>query len=511
MASNYKKTITLGLDYAEFEGGIKECNHQMKMLDAGFKGASAELERYGSQADQAKAKEDYLTKKIEIQTQKVEENRKRLIALTESGEASDAQIERATKDWANSTAELNKYNNELDEQKLKTSNVRESLALCATVLTTVAAGWISCAKAAAEYADEILTTADQVSISTDTLQEWAYAADLVDVSTETMTGALTKLTMNMKSAEKGSGDAADAFKQLHVKIRDAHGEMRDSEDVYYDVIDALGKIKNETEQDQLAMAVFGKSAASLTGVINAGSEGLKGYAEEAQRLGRVMSREELEKAGQLQDAFEKFDMTMQSLKNNLAMEIVPALTALFSVISAIPTPVLTMLISLASVIAVIVTLANAINSVSKAGGAVAKLFTGEVNTTFLKTVGIILAVVAALTALAAIIMVVSGRAGQLNGVAKNIGSITNSTRGIGYNAGGTNNWRGGQTWVGEGGPELVDLPAGSRIQSNSDSRNAGSKTYNITMNCDLSKMRSVADVVDAVEGIGMTAQCGGAV
>jgi hypothetical protein len=34
---------------------------------------------------------------------------------------------------------------------------------------------------------------------------------------------------------------------------------------------------------------------------------------------------------------------------------------------------------------------------------------------------------------------------------------------VGRNAGGTDNWRGGQTWVGEEGPELVTLPRGSKI------------------------------------------------
>jgi hypothetical protein len=42
--------------------------------------------------------------------------------------------------------------------------------------------------------------------------------------------------------------------------------------------------------------------------------------------------------------------------------------------------------------------------------------------------------------------------------------------GYGNNASGTDFWRGGKTWVGEGGPELVDLPRGSRIYSNQQSR-----------------------------------------
>ena len=39
----------------------------------------------------------------------------------------------------------------------------------------------------------------------------------------------------------------------------------------------------------------------------------------------------------------------------------------------------------------------------------------------------------------------------------------------GHNALGTDNWRGGWTWVGERGPELLNLPAGSRILSNPES------------------------------------------
>ena len=39
----------------------------------------------------------------------------------------------------------------------------------------------------------------------------------------------------------------------------------------------------------------------------------------------------------------------------------------------------------------------------------------------------------------------------------------------GYNAAGDRNWRGGLTWVGEGGPELAWLPHGSQIYSNQES------------------------------------------
>lgn len=52
---------------------------------------------------------------------------------------------------------------------------------------------------------------------------------------------------------------------------------------------------------------------------------------------------------------------------------------------------------------------------------------------------------------------------------------------VGGNAAGTDYWGGGLTWVGEEGPELVDLPAGSSIYSNQESMSFGGNTYQITV------------------------------
>ncbi len=62
---------------------------------------------------------------------------------------------------------------------------------------------------------------------------------------------------------------------------------------------------------------------------------------------------------------------------------------------------------------------------------------------------------------------------------------------IGKNAQGTDYWRGGLTWVGEKGPELIDLPRGSKVFSNEKSMeiingkgNSGSNNSNFTIHID---------------------------
>ena len=65
--------------------------------------------------------------------------------------------------------------------------------------------------------------------------------------------------------------------------------------------------------------------------------------------------------------------------------------------------------------------------------------------------------------------VVSNIAGWLGSVADTITGASGGSGSIGKNAKGDNNWKGGLTWVGENGAELVDLPKGSRILPHKES------------------------------------------
>lgn len=61
---------------------------------------------------------------------------------------------------------------------------------------------------------------------------------------------------------------------------------------------------------------------------------------------------------------------------------------------------------------------------------------------------------------------------------------------VGSNARGTNYWRGGLTWVGEEGPELIDLPRGTKIYSNPESiRMAQAAAESLNMG-----LSSIADI-----------------
>lgn len=177
----------------------------------------------------------------------------------------------------------------------------------------------------AAYADEILTLSSQTHLSTDTLQEFQYMSELVDVDLNTVTGSLTKLTKNMASAAGGSKATQEAFAAIGVSVTDTNGELRSAESVFYDAIDALGKMDNEAERDAAAMAIFGKSAKELNPLIDAGTDAIAGFAEEAHDVGYVLDEDTLGSLGAVDDSFQRMQTTMTATRNQIAAKMAPAL------------------------------------------------------------------------------------------------------------------------------------------------------------------------------------------
>lgn len=203
--------------------------------------------------------------------------------------------------------------------------------------STIAAGFTAAAAAgfklvkdlagmttdAADYADTILTEAKVTGMSTEQLQAYHYAAEQLDTSLETVTRSQTKNLKSMQSAAKGTGDAFDAYTRLGISVADADGRLRDANTVYWEAIDALGKIEDETERDALGMTLFGKSAKELNPLIEAGSARLAELTEEAHSMGAVLSEETLQELGHLDDSMQQLKSGGTALKNQLGTVLRP--------------------------------------------------------------------------------------------------------------------------------------------------------------------------------------------
>lgn len=208
------------------------------------------------------------------------------------------------------------------------------LGLLAAAIVKAEKQLISMTKESAAYADNILTLSLTTGQTTDQLQEFSYASELIDVSLDTLQGSLTKLTNNMQDTANGTGNAQAAFQQLGVSVTDAaDGHLRSANDVFYDAIDALGDVTNATERDALAMDIFGRSAQDLNPLIVQGADTLREYAQEAHDMGYVLDNDALAALGAVDDAYQRLQKTQEGVKNQLSEQFAPYLTEFYEKIT----------------------------------------------------------------------------------------------------------------------------------------------------------------------------------
>lgn len=338
---------------AQFRRQLNEINQGMKTLDAEAKAVAASMQDEADAAKKSAAQKDVLERQISTQVEKLKKLQEGLEASAKKYGEADTRTQKwqkavydATADLANMEHELKGLDGAVDETTdsmeeagdaaLTWSDVMKG-SICADAVKAgvkALAGFIrdaasamrDAASAGAVYADTYNTMAATTGLSTDTLQEYAYMADLVDVSVETLTGAQTKMLNSMRKAKDGTGDAAETWEALSVNIKNADGSLRNTESVMNETLEALGKIENETERDAAAMTIFGKSAQELNPLIKTGAQELDKLRKEAHDTGYVLDGQALTALQKQQDAMDRLSKKAEAVGNSFAARLAPGVT-----------------------------------------------------------------------------------------------------------------------------------------------------------------------------------------
>lgn len=358
----------------DFKKALSDINQSFKVLGSEMTLVTSQFDKNDKSAQALASRNEVLNKEIDAQKGKIETLR----AALDNAASSFGENDRRTQNWQ---VQLNKAEAELNGMERELSGNEKALAATGSefqegakdadkfgdevqdsgkqaddaggrfeklggilkgvgaamgaAFVAVGAAAVGAAKSltdmtvgAAEYADNILTMSSVTGMSTDSLQAYSYAAELVDTSLDTLTGSMAKNVRSMSSAQSGTGKMADAYKALGVSVTDSSGNLRDSETVYWEAIDALGNVSNETERDALAMQLFGKSAQELNPLIEKGSAGIAALTDEAKRMGAVMSTESLEALGKFDDSMQRLKSGGTAAKNVLGMVLLPQLQTL---------------------------------------------------------------------------------------------------------------------------------------------------------------------------------------
>lgn len=579
----------------EYRRSISEINNGLKVLNSEMRLTESQYQDNAKSIDALNAKNDVLERKILSQKEKVETLRAALRSSAEAYGESDSRTMKWQVSLNNAEAELNDLNSELSANQKAIENSGKSfvglgdavdeitqklginlpagaqkavngigkvsassvaavagVAAYVAILVKLEDTFINLTKDAAAYADSVLTLSSQTSLSTETIQEFMYSSELLDVSFDTVQGSLTKLTNNMESARDGSKSATAAFDALGISVADQNGKLRDAETVFYEAIEALGQIENYSERDALAMDIFGKSAQDLNPLIEQGTTRFRELGAEAQRTGNVLSTKALESLGAVDDAEQRLTLTTEGLKNMIGAEFAPvtekALTATREGVDKLGNAFLQSGIT-GQFESILESTVDLIDPLTELATNVLPYLNAGLQVTA-ETVALIADTAQVITGLLTLDF---DRVKQYLGLSESKGLYSNQYRQtmrergfrmdtetgryydpnvltydqiqaayqkaindgtaiglsydmwlenykksyFGYNASGNNNWRGGFTLVGENGPEVVSLPQGTRIESASESREYGTTNFYITI--EASKIKELNDLVRIAE------------
>lgn len=338
-------TIEIGGDTTGLDKALKGTNSTIKSTQNELKEVNKALKLDPSNTELLEQKQRALGDAVRATTEKLDmlkTAQEQAVEQLARGEIGQEQYDALTREIVKTEAELKKATKEADnfsvglEQAKNTLNkvgsAAQEVANKTKALSTAAGGALAAigglAIKSAKSADELNTLSKQTGITTDDLQKMQYAADLVDVSVEDITGAMAKMKKGMAEGDFGKA----AFETLGVSVRDTNGALRESDEVFYEVLTALSQIPNETERDTIAMELFGKGADQLAGIIDDGGAALKAYGDEAENLGLILDTETLQGLNDVNDTLDKLKAQAGA---ELAKAGAEALEALMPVIETV--------------------------------------------------------------------------------------------------------------------------------------------------------------------------------
>ena len=376
-------TIELGGDASGLSQALKDVNSEINNTQKQLKDVEKLLKLDPKNTELLAQKQKLLSDQIQNSKTKLEQLKQAQATMDQNGvDKNSAQYMALQREIISTETDIKN----LETASKKTSNAMSAIGQAAekvskgaqkvadaTKKVSAAAGGALVAIGSLAYktvkaSDDLATLAKQTGFSVEELQKFQYASDLVDVSVDDITGAATKLKKAIASDSKELAD-------LGVKTRNADGSMRDMNDVFYDALKALGGIQNETERDAKAMAIFGKSADSLAGIVDDGGEALKSLGKEAEDMGLIMSEGTVSSLNEVND---KIDTLKAQATATLAQEgakamealmplfekVISGLTSIIEWIGTLDSEQLNTIITILAVVAAISPLASLISKIS---------------------------------------------------------------------------------------------------------------------------------------------------
>lgn len=251
-----------------------------------------------------------------------------IISTEKAVESDKKEVDKLTKAEKENTKSAKDTGDAHEKFQKVLKGVGIAAAAATAAVIAVGKGMWDAAKATGEYGDAIDDESQKLQISSTLYQKLGYALEQSGSDIESVKKGVLNITTALANMGKGVEGADDKFTALGVSLRDGEGNLKTTESVLLDTIDALASMEDETQRNAAANEIFGKNYSELLPLLNAGADGMEKLMQEAEDYGMVMSEDAIKASSDFADSLNKLKGTFEGLKNSAMAEILPALTQL---------------------------------------------------------------------------------------------------------------------------------------------------------------------------------------
>ena len=229
-------------------------------------------------------------------------------------------VDKASPELAKLRGNVDKTVKDVEKGGEKMSSSTKWAVAAGLGVAALATGYVALVKTVINTGDEFIKMSQKTMMSVESLSALSYAAELSDVSNQTLQAGIIKLNDAMSEAADGTELYADAFAAIGVAVTDTEGSLRSTESVLMDVAERVSQLKDDGDKVNLVKAIFGKGGTELLPLLNSGKVGIAELTAEAERMGLVMTTETAKAAEQLNDDLTRLKRTVTGWGRNLVSD-----------------------------------------------------------------------------------------------------------------------------------------------------------------------------------------------
>ena len=353
----------------EYQRSLKEVANAQKDLNKEMKLAESEFKATGNAQQLYNEKVRLLNAQMDNQKKKLETAQKALKELSDKGVDKNSDLWRkwngilldsqtkmnnlqaelnsttaAMKDTADATEQVTQateratqetadYSGTLKsiDKGVKFQNVLKGLGLIKDAVGAVISTAYRMGKAlvmsqisGGDWAREIMTEAAKAGVSVEEYQARLYAQAVGGINTDAITEGVKKTTENLATTDT---ELLKLYNDLGISTRNADGTVRDATDTFWDSVDALKGIEDQTTRSIYAQKLLGDQYLELRGLVDLGSEGYKKLIEEG-KASATVTEESVNALADMDSAFERVKATAKATGHDVQAELAPGFTAM---------------------------------------------------------------------------------------------------------------------------------------------------------------------------------------